>query len=131
DQLPAPPSFRNLIAQARVGVSREEHEAFFRKMLGDVDEPNAPFGLLDVQGDGSGIKEERMLLDGSLAKRIRERARKLGVSPAALCHVAWAQVLAKASGREDVVFGTVLFGRMQGQEAGSAVGLFVNTLPIR
>jgi len=57
--------------------------------------PNAPFGLLDVQGNGSGIKEERMLLDSSLAKRIRERARKLGVSPAALCHVAWAQVLAK------------------------------------
>jgi len=131
DQLPPPRSFRNLVAQARLGVSREEHEAFFRKMLGDVEESTAPFGLLDVQGNGSGITEERMLLDSSLAKRIRERARKLGVSPAALCHVAWAQVLAKVSGREDVVFGTVLFGRMQGQEAGHAMGLLINTLPVR
>jgi amino acid adenylation domain-containing protein/natural product biosynthesis luciferase-like monooxygenase protein len=131
DQLPARQPYRNVVAQARLGVSREEHEAFFRKMLSDVEEPNAPFGLLNVQGDGSGIEEERILIDNSLAKRIRERARKLGVSPATLCHVAWAQVLAKASGREDVVFGTVLFGRMQGQASGPVMGLLINTLPVR
>src|SRR6185437_3188010 len=35
--LSAPLPFRNLVAQARLGISREEHEAFFRKMLGDVE----------------------------------------------------------------------------------------------
>ena len=132
DQLPPPHPFRNLVAQARLGISREEHEAFFRQMLGDVKEPTAPFGMLDAQGDGTGINEQMLILDNILAKRIRERARKLGVSAASLWHLAWALVLARASGCEDVVFGTVLFGRMQGGAgAARAMGLFMNTLPLR
>jgi amino acid adenylation domain-containing protein len=132
DRLPAPLPFRNLVAQARLGVSGEEHEEFFRRLLGDVDEPTVAFGLLDVQGDGTGVNDGRIILDADLARRIRERARKLGVSAASLCHLAWAQVLARVSGREDVVFGTVVFGRMQGGEGGDRVmGMFINTLPVR
>ncbi|MFZ0536366.1 MAG: AMP-binding protein, partial [Candidatus Sulfotelmatobacter sp.] len=90
------------------------------------------FGLSDVQGDGTGIEEARVALDAALAERVRERARKLGISAASLCHLAWARVLAKVSGREDVVFGTVLFGRMQGGAGSDRVmGLFTNTLPVR
>src|ERR1051326_6085477 len=37
--------YRNVVAQARLGMSREEHEEFFREMLGEVEEPTAPFGL--------------------------------------------------------------------------------------
>ena len=93
DQLPAPLPFRNLVAQARLGVSTEEHEAFFRGLLGDVGEPTVPFGLLDVRGDGTGIQEARLRVEAGLARRLREWARKLGVSAASLFHVAWAQVL--------------------------------------
>ena len=129
--LPAPLPFRNLIAQARLGISEQEHEVFFQQLLGDVDEPTAPFGLLDVQGDGVGIEEAHLALDSDLARRLRASARRLGVSAASLCHLAWARVLAKISGRQDVVFGTVLFGRMQGGEGADRVmGLFINTLPV-
>ena len=132
DRLLAPLAFRDFVAQARLGVAREEHEAFFRSMLGDVSEPTAPFGLLDARGDGSGVGEARRALDDSLARRLREQARALGVGPASLCHQAFAQVLARASGRDDVVFGTVLFGRMHGGEgADRALGIFINTLPLR
>ncbi len=51
--LEAPIPYRNYVAQARLGVSQQEHEAFFREMLGDVDEPSLPFGLQDVRGLGS------------------------------------------------------------------------------
>ena len=131
-ELPAPLPFRNLVAEARLGVSKEEHEAFFRRMLGDVEEPTAPFGMLDVRGDGSGIEKAHMEVGEDLARRLRANARQLQVSVASLCHVAWARVLSTISGREDVVFGTVLFGRLQGGEGvDRALGLFINTLPVR
>ncbi|WP_146188357.1 non-ribosomal peptide synthetase [Methylosinus sporium] len=130
--LPAATPFRDFVAQARLGVSREEHEAFFEAMLGDVKEVTAPFGLLDVRGDSSGVAEARLALDADLARRLRARARGLGVSAASLCHQAFAQLLARASGRSDVVFGTVLFGRMHGGVGTDrALGLFINTLPLR
>src|SRR5262249_42910991 len=137
DRRPEPLPFRNFVAQARLGISQAEHEAFFRAMLGDVDEPTTPFRLLDAQGDGSATEEARIELETVLSRRLRERARVLGVSAASLCHLAWARVLARVSclgspgGRDDVVFGTVLFGRMQGGEGTDrALGLFINTLPI-
>ncbi|WP_085589481.1 MULTISPECIES: non-ribosomal peptide synthetase [unclassified Pseudomonas] len=128
---PAVP-YRNYVAQTRLGVSEQEHEAFFRGMLGDIDEPTLPFGLQNVQGDGRGIEEAQRSLPADLDLRLRAQARQLGVSVASLLHLTWARVLAATSGQERVVFGTVLMGRMQGGEgADRALGVFINSLPLR
>jgi amino acid adenylation domain-containing protein len=107
----------------------EEHEAYFRRLLGGVEEPAAPFGMLNVRGDGTGIEEARLEVDAELGRQVRKRARRLGVSVASLFHVAWGRVLAGVSGLDDVVFGTLLLGRMQGGQGADQV--FINTLPVR
>ena len=132
DELAPAPPFRDFIAQSRLGVSRQEHESFFSRMLRGVDEPTAPFGLLDVRGNGARLLEAHQDVDAALGQRLRACARMLGVSVACICHLAWAMVLARVTGRDDVVFGTLLFGRMRaGADADRVVGMFINTLPIR
>ncbi|MDE9488325.1 hypothetical protein, partial [Xenorhabdus bovienii] len=80
----------------------------------NIDEPTAPFGILSISNHDEPIAEARLLLNPVLAEAIRIQARRMKVSPSVLFHVAWAQVLAHTSGRNDVVFGSVLLGRLQG-----------------
>ena len=129
-----PPSlpYRNHVAQSLAYAREYDSEGFFRGKLGDIDKPTAPFGLLDVHGDGTQIVEARQQVDLALAHRVRAQARKLGVSAATIFHAAWGLVVAHTSGRDDVVFGTVLLGRMQGSAgAQRTLGMFINTLPMR
>ena len=132
DTLPPAPPYRNLIAQVRLGMSQEEHERFFKEMLADIDAPSLPLGIADVHGDGIEATEATRMLPQDLNNQLRSQAKRLGVSVASLCHVAWAQVIARTSGQDRVVFGTVLLGRMQASTSSDrAMGLFMNTLPIR
>ncbi|MGY2290919.1 amino acid adenylation domain-containing protein [Pseudomonas sp. SDO528_S397] len=131
-QLAASVPYRNYVAQARLGVSEQAHEAFFCEQLKDIDEPTLPFGLQEVQGDARGIEEATHTVGNALSLRLRAQAQRLGVSAASLFHQAWANVLATTSGQTTVVFGTVLLGRMRGGEgAERALGMYINTLPLR
>jgi hypothetical protein len=130
--LPAPQPFRNLIAQSRSSHSQDDHEKYFKEMLMDIDTPSLPFGLKDVHGQGDNVTTTYQSLPQELNDRLRRQAKQLGVSVASLCHLAWAQVISRTSGENRVVFGTVLFGRMNsGQGSDSAMGLFINSLPLR
>jgi amino acid adenylation domain-containing protein len=132
DQLPAPVPYRRYIAQAGVDAGACDSNEFFKRKLAAIDEPTAPFGLLDVHGDGTDIEESRQVLDSTLVRRIRSQQERRAVSAARLFHAAWSLVVARTSGREDVVFGTVLLAAAQRQlGAQRMLGLSVNTLPLR
>ncbi|KAF9371032.1 hypothetical protein BGX21_005286, partial [Mortierella sp. AD011] len=115
-----------------MSVSVNEHERFFCQMLQDIDTPSLPYGLSDIHNEGHNVTDTHQMLPQDLNDKLRSHTKRLGVSLAALCHLAWAQVIAATSGQAQVVFGTVLFGRMQGGSGSDrAMGLFINTLPLR
>jgi amino acid adenylation domain-containing protein len=132
DALEPPVPFRAFLEHRRDALDPIAQEAFFKAMLGDVDEPTAPFNCLETDFVPDDIEDEVLELDADLSRHIRARCEALGVSPAAFFHLAWALITAKTTGRRDVVFGTVMLGRLGGAPgADRALGLFMNTLPYR
>lgn len=123
-------TYRRRMTQCLERARRCDAEDFFRNKIGDVEDPTAPFGYLRAVPSQQ-IVEDRGHLDAELSLRLMQQARRLGVTSAAIFHAAWALVLAHTSAREDVVFGTVLLGRMHGSDAGQTLGMFINTLPLR
>src|SRR6185503_1808118 len=131
-QLTVPIAFREFVAQVKASHVHGGHEEFFRRMLQGVEEPTAAFGLLEVRGDGTQIEEASRRIELGLSRRLRRCARALGVSAASVFHVAWGQMISQASGQDDPVFGTVVFGRMHGSRGVERVmGPLINTLPVR
>ncbi len=131
-ELPAPVPYRTFIAHTLHRKTQIDPETFFTEQLGDIDEPTAPFELMDVKGDGSLVVEARATVPQDTSRVLRQLAKDLEVSPAALFHAAWAMVVGACSGRDDVVFGTVMSGRLQGVSGSQSImGVFINTLPLR
>jgi len=127
--------YRNLIAHIQATHSPQAQGEFFTEMLSDITESTAPFGLTDVQMDGSESVEVQVTLPDTLNQKLRQQSKLLGVSVASLCHLAYGAVIARASGTTTPIFGTVLLGRMDAIDgtstAADAMGLFINTLPYR
>ncbi len=132
EALVEPGRYRELVAHALHQAETLNAEAFFRDKLGSISEPTAPFNLLDVHGNGGEIVEVNQRLPTALSQHIRTLSRRLAVSPAALFHSVFGLVVGVCSGRDDVVFGTVLSGRLQGTDGvGQMMGMSINTLPYR
>ncbi|MFK3979740.1 amino acid adenylation domain-containing protein [Micromonospora sp. NPDC050397] len=74
----------------------------------------------------------RATLPEAVTDRLRVAARESGVTFNTLLNAAWALVLSTSVGRSDVVFGATVAGRpAEIPHVGNAVGLFLNTVPVR
>ncbi|MBC7869663.1 MAG: amino acid adenylation domain-containing protein, partial [Chitinophagaceae bacterium] len=130
-QLPTPVPYREYVAVTRQHDTRVAEE-YFREALAGIDAPTLPFGLTEAHGDGSAVDVATNEFSEEMSLRIRRVSREMRVSPATLFHTAWAMVLSACSGRDDVVFGTVLSGRLHADlQAELMVGMLINTLPFR
>jgi surfactin family lipopeptide synthetase C len=118
-----------LLAQDRVAA-----EAFWRELLVGFASPT-PFGFENHGAHGGEKKQydyEGLRLPAEATSSLREFARKQKLTTNTLVQGAWALLLSRYSGEEDVLFGATVSGRpadLAGVE--KMVGLFINTLPVR
>ncbi|MCL7494788.1 amino acid adenylation domain-containing protein [Streptomyces sp. MCA2] len=128
--LPTPTSYRDYLAWTVHQDKTAARQAWQAELAG-LDEAThvvPPETIIaPVEPDRVGFE-----LDDDLSRRLREFTRHHGVTANTLFQGVWALLLARLTGREDVVFGAAVAGRppeIPGVE--SAVGLFMNMLPVR
>ncbi|MFB7122158.1 non-ribosomal peptide synthase/polyketide synthase [Kitasatospora sp. NPDC056273] len=74
----------------------------------------------------------RVALGAELSERLRDTARQAGLTVNTVLQGAWALLLSRYGGGDDVVFGTIVSGRpAELPGVTSMVGLFINALPTR
>jgi amino acid adenylation domain-containing protein len=112
-----------------------EAEAFWRLTLKGFSTPTS-VGVDQVLGslssEGESYDEQQIQLSVAVTTALQSFARQHQLTLNTLVQGAWALLLSRYSGQEDVVFGATFSGRpadLAGVE--SMVGLFINTLPIR
>ncbi|NUS62644.1 MAG: amino acid adenylation domain-containing protein, partial [Saccharothrix sp.] len=122
--------FRDYLAHL-AGQDQAAAEAYWRDVLAGVESPTPlPFDRAPEQAhraESSG----QVVLDLPL-DRLEAVARGCGLTVNTVVQGAWALLLARTSGRRDVVFGSTVSGRpaeLPGVE--SIIGMFINTVPSR
>jgi alpha-ketoglutarate-dependent taurine dioxygenase len=128
--LPAAPPYSRFLQVIR-GVPLEDAEEYWRTSLAGWKSPT-PLPLDRADSDGGTAGHQEFQLDSVATANVSAVLRSRQLTWNSLVLGVWAMLLAAWSGRLDVVFGTVLLGRMkQVEEAGEIVGPFINTLPFR
>ncbi|WP_460655941.1 non-ribosomal peptide synthase/polyketide synthase [Kribbella endophytica] len=85
----------------------------------------------EQEGPSAPVRLTRRL-DAATTQRLDEAAKAGGWTPSLAVQAAWGMVLARQTGRQDVVFGTTVSGRPpELPGVFEAVGLFINTVPVR
>ncbi|MFI1935555.1 amino acid adenylation domain-containing protein, partial [Streptomyces sp. NPDC020330] len=113
------------------GRDRAAAEEAWRTALEGVEEPTL---LVPAPEAHAPVPPELLMtaLSEEFTAALTRRARSLGLTLNTLVQGAWAVLLARLTGRDDVVFGTTVSGRpddLPGIE--TTLGLFINTLPVR
>ncbi|MGW7264882.1 amino acid adenylation domain-containing protein [Streptomyces sp. NPDC054842] len=116
-------------------LSRQDRPASaarWKSELEGFDQPTLVAADLVPTGQASSLGRIEVPLSIDKGRELARRAAQLGVTLNTLLQGAWAVLLGKLTGQQDVVFGAAVNGRpsdLSGSD--EMVGLFINTLPTR
>ncbi|MFE7173449.1 amino acid adenylation domain-containing protein [Streptomyces sp. NPDC057616] len=128
--LPAPRDYGDFLSWL-TRQDTEQAAAAWAAELEGIDEPAllAPDAASRDDGTRDQVEVE---LDAQEAHDLVRRAAQLGITVNTLVQAAWALLLGRLTGRQDVVFGATVSGRPPAvADVESMVGMFINTLPVR
>jgi amino acid adenylation domain-containing protein len=140
-RLPLPRPYREYIAWLK-GQDLQAAENFWRESLAGLTAPtplvvdgiprSSREPVVDHCDEALRFAEQRLRLSKRRSDALRTLAQRLHVTLNTIMQGAWALLMHRYSGEEDLVFGTTVSGRppdLPGSE--TMVGLFINTLPVR
>jgi amino acid adenylation domain-containing protein/non-ribosomal peptide synthase protein (TIGR01720 family) len=106
-------------------------EAFWRQALAGVRAPNS-LTAGNSSSQEEGYAQLEIQLSTAVTQELQALARKHQLTLSTLVQGAWALLVSRYSGDEDVIFGTAVSGRPASLErVDSMVGMFINNLPVR
>ncbi|MEV4440247.1 amino acid adenylation domain-containing protein, partial [Streptomyces sp. NPDC049577] len=128
--LPEPAPLRSYLAW----LAAQDREAALKEWAAALAGPAAPTLVAAHAAHGEPVAQEsvRTELDAGTTARLHARLREHGVTLNTAVQAAWAIVLGRLTGRDDVIFGSTVSGR-PGEVPGieRMIGMFLNTLPVR
>ncbi|MEJ8655376.1 amino acid adenylation domain-containing protein [Streptomyces sp. MS1.AVA.4] len=132
DGLPMPGSYRDYLHWLDRQDSGDATRAW-RAALDGLDEPTLLVPAVSDRGLEPVIPERLdAALPASTGERLRDTARRHGLTLNTVLNAAWGLALASTTGRTDVVFGTTVAGRpSEVPDVESVIGMFLNTVPAR
>lgn len=126
------PGFDRYIAWLRGKDPGEAEAAFWRGYLGDAKLPTPLVAAGERHADAGFSIDLHAALDGHVSQSLRDLARSARTTFNVLAQAAWAKVLARASGSDDIAFGAVVSGRPADlPDVERMVGPFINTQVVR
>ena len=131
--LPPAARYRDFIEWLQGQGEREALQAWTLELAGFEQPTPLPFDrAVRRQGGFSQIGDCYADLDVSQGRALRELAQRFQLTVNTLTQAAWALVLQRYSGLDDVLFGVTVAGRpINRPEMQDTVGLFINSIPLR
>ena len=131
-EIPERPRFREHVAWLR-GRDRQTGRDFWQLQLAGLTSPTR----LSVDGapgarvhSATQIHDQERRLSADLTRSLGEFASRRRLTLSTVIHGAWALLLSRYSGEQQVVFGTAVAGRPPLPGVERSIGLFMNGLPV-
>jgi non-ribosomal peptide synthetase component F len=128
--LPGTPGFREYV-ESLAKAPPAEAERFWKDYLAGFEEAPAPPLPPPDPPPEAGISAEQLVLPAHLGDSLQALARTAGCTTGTIVQAAWALVLARYTQRDDIVYGATKEVRHSACAPSGAVGLYINTLPLR